>query len=104
MDAVLGFIHDNMLVLGFIWGLVCKYVPKLKGIPNATIPYVNALLSLLTGLAGPATAGAAVLGLSIPGHTLLGQLLGAAWTAIQSALIYEVFARAPLEKAGVKKP
>lgn len=103
MDAIIGFIHDNMLVIGFIWGLLCKYVPSLKGIPNATIPYVNALLTLLTGLAGPATAGAAVLGISLAGHTFFGHILGAAWTAIQSALIYEVFARAPIEKAGIAK-
>lgn len=101
MDAVLGFIHSNMVWLGLIWGLVCKYVPALKNVPNALIPYVNAVVALLTGLMGPATAHAA--GGILGGDSFLGHILGAGWTAIQSALIYEIFGRHPMNSMGIKK-
>jgi ABC-type long-subunit fatty acid transport system fused permease/ATPase subunit len=103
VDAILGFINANMVVIGFIWGLLVKYVPALTKVPNALIPWINMIVALLTSLAGPGVAHAAVAGVSIPGHTFLGHILGAGWAAIQSALIYEVFARHPLNAAGVKK-
>jgi len=103
LDAILGFINANMVVIGFIWGLICKYWPKMSGFPNALIPYATALVTLLTGLAGPATAHAGILGINIGGHTFFGSILGAGWTAIQSALLYEIFARHPLEAMGAKK-
>lgn len=97
MDAILGFINANVVLIGFLWGILVKYLPALKNVPNTLIPYMNALLALLTGLMGPATAHAAVLGISIGGDGFLGHILGAGWSAIQSALIYEVFARHPIK-------
>lgn len=95
MDAILGFIQSNIVVLGFLVGLAVKYQPKLKWVPNSFIPYANALIGLLAQLFGPAEAHASVFG-SV-GH-LLNPVLSAGWAAIQSALIYEIFGRHPLEK------
>lgn len=92
MDAIAGFINANMVWIGFIWGLLVKYLPVLKGIPNKLIPYMNAVIALLTGLLAPQAANASI-GSFIHGHTFLGHLVNAGWSAIQSALIYEVFGR-----------
>jgi hypothetical protein len=91
-----------MVFIGFLWGLAVKYVPALKGIPNALIPYMNALVALFAGLTGPATAHA-FLGGAISGQGFFGHILGAGWAAIQSALIYEVFGRHPANALGIKK-
>jgi hypothetical protein len=101
LDAVLGFINSNVVFIGFLWGLAVKYVPALKGIPNSLIPYMNALVALLTGMAGPGVAHAA--GGILGGDSFLGHILGAGWTAIQSALIYEIFGRHPANAMGLKK-
>ena len=102
MDAIAGFIHSNIVFIGFLWGLACKYMPALKGVPNFSIPFLNTALALLTGLAGPAVAHAALGGI-VGGNTFFGHILDAGWTAIQSALIYEIFGRHPANALGIKK-
>lgn len=100
MDAIAGFISSNMVFIGFVWGLLVKYLPALKAVPNKLIPYMNAVLALLSGLAAPGVAHASI-GSFLSGGTFLGHILNAGWTAIQSALIYEVFGRnvIPQQKA-----
>jgi len=102
MDAVFGFISSNMVLIGFIWGIIVKYAPGLSKVPNALIPYMNAILALLTGLVAPATAHASF-GSFMAGPTFFGHIASAAWAAIQSALIFEVFGRHPLNAMGAKK-
>ena len=101
MDAILGALQNPVIltVIQFAWGLICKYLPQLKAIPNASIPWVNFLIALIGALAGPQVAHAAFGG-AVGGF--FGSVLGAGWTAIQTALIYEVFARAPLKNIGFK--
>lgn len=93
MDAIIGFLQANVVILGFIVGLAVKYLPALKAVSNKWIPYLNTLVALLLQIFGPAEAhaGTAILGLG--GGTFLAHILGAGWSAIQSALIYEVFGR-----------
>lgn len=102
MDAIMGILQPAMPLIAFIWGLICKYNPKLKNIPNATIPYVNMVLFLLTNLAGPQEAQAASI-LGIAGHTFFGHILTAAWESVKVSLFYEVFGRSPIG-AVLKKP
>jgi hypothetical protein len=104
MDAILGALQNPVIltVIQFAWGLLCKYLPQLKAIPNASIPWVNFALALLATLAGPAPAAAAGFGGALVGFFL--PVMQAGWSAIQTALIYEIFARAPLDKLGLKKP
>lgn len=84
-------------------GLVAKYAPFLQKLPNAVIPFLNAIIAFLAAF-GPATAHAGIFGdlghaLSMPAK-LIGSL---AVSAIASA-VYETFLRHPLEKLGVVKP
>lgn len=108
MDAIMGIINSNIVVLGFLWGLAVKYLPVLKWLPNKFIPYTVTILATLAKITGPPEAQAATdvaIQASLFGGLFhfLGPVLGAGWSAVQSALIYEVFARHPLEAAGVKK-
>lgn len=91
----------------FLWGLVVKYHPKLEGLPNALIPWMNAVIALLAKLAAPAAAHAGTLEMAHPLVLLsfwggiggfLTPVLQAGWQAVSASLIYEVFARTPLEK------
>jgi hypothetical protein len=101
MEAIFGALQNPVIltVIQFMWGLLCKYAPALKNVPNASIPWVNFLIALLGALAGPATAQAAGFG-AVGGF--FGVVLSAGWSAIQTALIYEMFARAPLKNIGFK--
>ena len=104
MDAILGALQNPVIltVIQFSWGLLCKYLPQLKAIPNASIPWVNFVLALLATLAGPAPAVAAGFGGVLVGF--FTPVFQAGWSAIQTALIYEIFARSPLTSLGAKKP
>ena len=103
MDAVFGILQNPVIltVIQFTWGLLCKYVPALVKIPNASIPWVNFALGLFGVLAGPQPAHAGVWG-ALGGF--FGPVAQAGWSAIQTALIYEMFARSPLKAMGVEKP
>ena len=96
MDAVAGLLQ-NPLVLMLV-GLAVKYWPPLAKVPNLLIPYINVLLALLGTIAGPATAHAGMFGIGGWVGNFLTPIVSAAWTAIQSALIYEVFGRHILAK------
>jgi hypothetical protein len=104
MDAILGALQNPVVltVIQFTWGLLCKYLPQLKAVPNASIPWANFLLALLGTLAGAQVAQATAAPTVVVGF--FATVLGAGWSAIQTALIYEMFARAPLNFLGVKKP
>lgn len=95
MDAILGFIQQNMVMIGFVVGLLVKYQPKLKWVPNEFIPYANIVIGLLAQLFGPADAHAGVLG---GVFSIASPFLVAGWDAIKSALIYEIFGRHVIER------
>jgi len=103
MDAILGSLQNPVIltVIQFTWGLLCKYLPALAKIPNASIPWVNFVLALLGALGGPAPAAAAGFGGVLVGF--FGPVMQAGWSAIQTALIYEIFARSPLKALGAEK-
>ena len=104
MDAVLGALQQIMPGIAFVWGLLVKYHPNLKAIPNASIPYLNAGLMLVTGLVGPGEAHAAGF-LGLGGGTFLAHIFAACWQSIQVSLVYEILGRHPIEKGlGVAKP
>lgn len=96
----------NAVILMFLWGLLCKYLPQLKNVPNNTIPWVNAigyiLASLGGGLVGTAHAGVTVNQVTAVA-SLGGALLGAFTNASWARLLYEGFARAAIEFVSKKK-
>jgi len=95
MEPIAGLLQ-NPLVLTLL-GLAVKYFPPLAKLPNLLIPFLNTALALLGALAAGTTHPAAF-AVAAFGGTFFGTLASACWTAIQSALIYEVFGRHPLEK------
>ena len=103
MDAVLGSLQNPVIltVIQFTWGILCKYLPQMKDIPNASIPWVNFALALCGALVGPPVAEAAGFGSVLVGF--FAPVMQAGWSAIQTALIYEIFARSPLKALGVEK-
>ena len=103
MDAILGSLQNPVIltVIQFTWGLLCKYWPALAQVPNASIPWVNFALALCGALAGPPVAEAAGFGGVLVGFFM--PVMQAGWSAIQTALIYEIFARSPLQALGAKK-
>lgn len=94
-------IQTMLLTVGPIaWGLVCKYHPAWKGVPNALIPYATFAAAFLTKLAAPEAAHAATFA-AMPAGVLAvggvaGHALAAGWQAILNSLIYEVFLRHPV--------
>lgn len=92
-----------LTVLPIAFGLVVKYHPSWKSIPNALIPYFTFAIALLTKLA-QAAAPVAVVDYQVVGFTsVLATVASAAWVAIQNSLIYEVFLRGAADKV-LKKP
>src|SRR5204863_2896141 len=96
MDAILGFLNDPTVlgICGIAWGLLVKYHPAWKNVPNGIIPYGAALMTFLVKVFGPAPAQAAI----IPAAALTvgAAALAAGWQAILNSLIYEVFLRHPI--------
>lgn len=102
MDAVLG-IFNNPLTLVVV-GLVVKYIPQLKGIPNLIIPFLNAALALLSQVAAPQAAHAASGPLAVAAvfggaFNFLGPIGSAVWQSVQASLIHEFFLRHPIAAA-----
>lgn len=92
-----------LTVLPIAFGLVVKYHPSWKNIPNSLIPYFTFAIALLTKLAA-VDAPVAVVGYQVAGFgAVIGTLASAAWVAIQNSLIYEVFLRGAADKV-LKKP
>ena len=113
MEPILAFLNNPafLTVGGVIWGLVCKYNPALKSIPNAVIPYATAAVAFLVKVFGPAEAQAGPLEAMVVGKLAIGGFFGgllaagvsAGWQAIQNSLIYEVFLRTPAASV-LRKP
>ena len=100
--------QDLLLTVGpILWGMICKYHPAWKRFPNASIPYVTALATLLVKLAEVSTthnvttsfAGFGMVSLA----GFLAPIVAAGWQAIQNSLIYEVFLRHPLAVTMLRK-
>lgn len=103
MDAVLGLLQNPLALV--VFGLLVKYVPALAKIPNAGIPFLNALLAFLGQVAGPQPAHAGAFGpIAAFGFlSFLGPVGGAVWQSVQASLLHEFFLRHPLAAAGFKK-
>lgn len=110
MHVILDWLNNPVIltVITLVFGLLVKYSPKLASVPNAAIPYLNALIALLVKLGAASTgpdvhsASYAVAGFAVVGFggTFLGGLLvhagSAAWQSVISSVTYEVFLRHPI--------
>lgn len=104
MDAIIGIFNNPIVLTGV--GLLVKYVPALKGIPNLLIPFLTALLAFVSQIVAPAEAHAAggpLVITAVPFLSFLGPVGSALWQSVQAGLIHEFFLRHPLAAAGIKK-
>jgi len=107
-DLIKTFFDANAILIMFGWGLIHKYVPALRNIPNALIPWVNLIGYLLTRLG----AGALGVGVAHASGGLLasvpdavGVLIGGFTSASWARLLYEGWGRDLLERMiGLKAP
>jgi hypothetical protein len=86
----------NAIIIIFAWGLICKYVPFLKAIPNVVIPWVGAIGYIITRLVIPdahAAEAAVVTGQSSTISTLFTVLIGGFTNSIWARQLFEGFGR-----------
>jgi hypothetical protein len=106
MDAFMGILNNPLVLM--VVGLAVKFFPPLAKVPNAVIPYLNALLAFFAQAVSPAAAHAA--GGPLVGTiaafgflSFLGPVGAAVWQAVQASLLNEFFLRHPLSLMGAKK-
>ncbi len=95
-DQIKLFFDGNAIIIMFVWGLLCKYVPWLAKVPNGTIPWVNAIGYILARLAGQLFAPAAEAATQQTADTVFtvgGVILGAFTSAVWARQLYEGFGR-----------
>lgn len=107
-DAIKLFFDANAILIMFVWGLLHKYVPALRNVPNVLIPWVNLIGYILTRL-GAGALGVGVAQAGVPGlaavpdavAVLIGGFTNASW----ARLLYEGWGRSLLERLiGLKAP
>ena len=109
MEALLKQVADLLVALTPIvallsgTGLLVKYVPWLKNVPNWAIPFLNVLIGFVTAF-GATPAHAGFLSGVVPQLGLLGKgVLSFALSGV-ATIVYETFLRHPLEQGlGWKK-
>jgi hypothetical protein len=100
-DMIKLLFDANAIIVMFVWGLLCKYVPFLGKIPNLTIPWVNLIGYILTKL------GAGVLGVGVASAAAgplaavpdaVAVVIGGFTSASWAMLLYEGWGRGLLER------
>lgn len=92
-DSVKHFIDVQGVILIFAWGLLCKYAPFLKGIPNLLITWLGAIGYVVAKFAIPEAH-------AFDGGSILdagGSIIGGFTSAVWARQLYEGFARPVLE-------
>lgn len=97
-DQLKALFDGNAIIIMFLWGLLCKYVPFMAKIPNGTIPYVNVIGYVLARLVIPAPAHAGITpDQAGAGLAFGGVILGGFTSAVWARQLYEGFGRWLLE-------
>ena len=97
-DQLKAIFDSNAIIIMFVWGLLTKYVPVFAKIPNATIPWLNAIGYIVARFAIPQAHAAGVT--PEQGSALFGiggVLLGSFTNAVWARQLYEGFGRFLLE-------
>jgi hypothetical protein len=93
-DQLKAIFDGGAIIIMFLWGLLVKYVPFLAKIPNALIPWLNAIGYIIAKFAIPeAHAGVS----SEQGFAIGGILLGCFTNAVWARQLYEGFGRFLME-------
>jgi hypothetical protein len=93
-DTIQAWFDGSAVVIMFLYGILCKYVPVFAKIPNATIPWVNLVGYILAKFILPTEAHAGGFGSFFAG---MGVLVGGFVHSVFASQLYERFFRAPLE-------
>ena len=95
-ESLKALFDSNAIIVIFLWGLLCKYVPFMAKVPNVVIPWVGAVGYIVARLALPGEAHAAGFG---PEHAFAigGVILGAFTNAVWARQFYEGFGRSIME-------
>lgn len=105
MEGVIAVLNSLVPIVTVLvgTGLVVKYVPVkiLAAIPNAIIPFLNALIAFLAAF-GPAPAEASIFGVVAGKLSVGAKAIGALAVSAVATVIYETYMRPILEKLGVK--
>ena len=90
----------NVVMFMLAWGIVHKYVPALKNVPNALIPWVNLggyILASLAGYGATAAHAGALTGIVGTIPDAVGVLIGGFANASWARLLYEGWGKSLLE-------
>ena len=103
LDQIAAMLAAISPILAFLvgTGLVYKYVPFLKNLPNLVIPFLNAVIAFLAVFQGPAPAHAGIFGDLVHALSFPAKAAGSFLLAGVASQIYEVFLRPTLEKFGI---
>jgi hypothetical protein len=88
------------ITIMFAWGLVHKYLPQLKNIPNILIPWVNLVGYVLAKFVVPDANAGILDGIPAAVGAIIGGFTNASW----AMLLYEGWGRALLERLLKVKP
>lgn len=95
-DAIKLFFNVNAILLAFVWGLLVKYAPFLKWLPNKLIPWTNLIGFILAFFAVP-EAHAGIRGSLTGIPDAVGCIIGGFTSSIWARQLYEGFGRSLLE-------
>jgi hypothetical protein len=93
-DQLKALFDGNAIILIFVFGIITKYVPALRNVPNLVIPWVGAIGTILAKLA----VGTAHAGFKDIVPDVGGVLISGFTSAIWARQLYEGFGRSFLER------
>jgi len=104
MDTIINLLNTLAPLVATLTttGLLVKYLPWLKWMPNQLIPWLNALI-VFVGAFGPTPAHAGFLGDLGGQFSFFGKAAASLVVSGLASWFYESHLRGPLEKLGLRK-
>lgn len=98
-DVIKTLFDANAIIIIFVWGLLCKYLPALARVPNALIPWAGVIGYIAVRLGGQALVGDAhaSAGVAAVVPDLVGVIIGGFTSATWARQLYEGWGRGFLE-------
>lgn len=104
LDQISALLAALTPIIGFLvgTGLVWKYVPFMKNLPNVLIPFLNAVIAFIGVFqGGPAAAHAGIFGDFVHALSFPAKAMGSLMLSTVASAFYETFIRPTLEKAKI---
>jgi len=87
------FFDVNGIFIVFVWGILVKYLPALKKVPNSLIGWSGAIIYCLSKLLGPSVAHAAGFDIGAVAPDVAGVLIGGFTSCAWARGLFEGFGR-----------